>query len=168
MKTYKIVAILSVMILPISRSTGAFSKYYPPGSIVHFKTVTAPEDVEFARKYLGRYFEGEEPAAWDRAIRDGEIKIARADLDEDGVPEVFIMVENSIWCGSRGCDGLLLQNRRGQWALMASPKISEEATIIMPEKKFGYHKLYTGDDIYTFRNGKTYEILSLEDGRIIR
>ena len=38
----------------------------------------------------------------------------------------------------------------------------------MTEKRFGYHKLYTGDDIYTFRNGKTYEILSLEDGRIIR
>ena len=167
MKTYKIVAILSVMILPISRSTGAFSKYYPPGSIVHFKTVTAPEDVEFARKYVGRYFEGEEPAAWDRAIRDGEIKIARADLDDDGVPEVFIKLGTSMWCGSSGCQGLLLQNRRGCWELVDKPTISEEATIIMTEKRFGYHKLHTGDDIYTFR-GKTYEILSLEDGRIVR
>lgn len=113
---------------------GAFGKLYSAGTVLHFRIVATSEDVEFARKYLGRYFEGEEPAAWDRAIRDGEIKIARADLDEDGVPEVFIMVENSIWCGSRGCDGLLLQNRRGQWALMASPKISEEVTIIMPEK----------------------------------
>lgn len=167
MSIYKIVAIL-VFILIICPSANALSRSYPQGSVVHFEMVTVPEDVEFARKYLARYFQGEKRAAWDRAIRNGEIKIARADLDDDGVPEVFNKLGTSMWCGSRGCQGLLLQNRRGQWELIDKPTISEEATIIMAEEMFGYHKLYTRDDIYTFRNGKTYEILSLEDGRIIK
>jgi hypothetical protein len=50
---------------------------------------------------------------------------------------------------------------------MDNPYFSE-ITIVMEEKRFGYHKLYTADRIYTFRNGKTYEILSLEDGHITR
>jgi hypothetical protein len=101
MATCKI-TLLFVFILLSFRPTGALGTSYPQGSTVRFKTVTAPEDVEFARKYLARYFEGEKPVAWDRAIRGRQIKIARADLDEDGVPEVFILVETSIWCGSRG------------------------------------------------------------------
>ena len=52
--------------------------------------------------------------------------------------------------------------------LMEMPVFSEEATIVMPEKRFGYHKLYTGDCIYTFRDGETYEMFDLEDGSIIR
>ncbi len=68
------------------------------------------------------------------------------------------MVERSGWCESIGCRGLLLQNRQGRWVFVDKPYISEEATIVMPEKRFGYHKLYSGDCIYTFRNGKTYEI----------
>jgi hypothetical protein len=51
---------------------------------------------------------------------------------------------------------------------MDRPVFSEEATIILAGKRFGYRKLYTGENIYTFRNGKTYEILSSEDGYIIR
>lgn len=69
-------------------------------------------------------------------------------------------------CGSIGCDGLLLKKRRGQWTVMASLFISEEATIVMNDKRFGYHKLYTGDSIYTFRNGKTYDIQDTQDGSI--
>ena len=38
----------------------------------------------------------------------------------------------------------------------------------MQEKRFGYHKVFTGDGIYTFRDGKTYEILDVETGQITR
>ena len=41
-------------------------------------------------------------------------------------------------------------------------------TMIMTEKKFSYHKLYTADRLYTFRNGKTYEILDVKTGQITR
>ena len=64
---YKIVA-TSLFILIIPPSADALGKSYPQGSIVHFETLAVREDVEFARKYLARYFEGEKPAAWDRAI----------------------------------------------------------------------------------------------------
>jgi hypothetical protein len=163
--TYNIAAI-SIIFLVLCQYAHAFNKSYPPGSIVKFETVATPEDIEFARTYLRKYFEAEKPVAWDRAIRDGEISIARADLDDDGVPEVVLMTEHS--CGSIGCDGLLLKKRGGQWTLMASPFISEEATIVINDKRFGYHKLYTGDSIYTFRNGKTYDIQDTQDGSITR
>lgn len=154
MTKYKFVGKISITISMILISTYALGKDYPPGSIVHFKTVTTPADIQFARTYLRKYFEAEKPVAWVRAIREGEISIARTDLDDDGIQEVFIMLGTAMWCGSRGCQGLLLQNRRGKWELIDRPTISEEATIVMPEKQFGYHKLYTGEDIYTFRNGK--------------
>jgi hypothetical protein len=106
-------------------TAGAFGKLYPAGTVLHFGIVATSEDIEFVREYLEKYFEEEKLIAWDRAIQDGEIKIARADLDDDGIPEILIMVERSGWCGSIGCRGLLLQNWQGRWVLVDKPYISK-------------------------------------------
>ncbi len=51
---------------------------------------------------------------------------------------------------------------------MDKPNFPGDHVVVMQEKRFGYHKVFTGDDIYTFRDGKTYEILEVETGQITR
>ena len=53
---------------------------------------------------------------------------------------------------------------------MGSPSLPEEAeaTFVLEDKRFGYHKLHTGHGISTFKDGETFEILDLETGEVIR
>lgn len=143
-----------------------FGGSLPPGTQLEFKTVTRPQDVQFARKYLIRYMEGVKPAEWDRALQAGEVEIARGDLNDDGVPEVFLVGGNTLWCGSIGCRGVILQRGDGDWKEVGRPYFS--GAVVMKEKMYGYHKLFTGDAIYTFRNGEIYKILELEPRQITR
>ena len=161
-------AVLVLTIFLLSQSANSADRSVPPGVPVYFVTVKAPEDVKFAREHLIKYLGVVGPAEWDRVLGSGQVKIARADLNDDGSQEVFIMAENSLWCGSIGCTGILLQKRRDCWDIMDKPNFPGDRVVVLQEKRFGYHKIFTGDDIYIFRNGKTYEILSLEDGHVTR
>lgn len=122
--------------------------------------------MQFARKYLIRYMEGVKPAERDRALQAGEVEIARGDLNDDGVPEVFLVGGNTLWWGSIGCRGVILQRGDGDWKEVGRPYFS--GAVVMKEKMYAYHKLFTGDAIYTFRNGEIYKILELEPRQITR
>lgn len=101
----------ALMVLLPCQPVSAADRTVPPGALVYLATVHASEDVRFAREQLITYLGVVQPAEWDRALRSGEVKIARADLNDDGSQEVFIMVENSLWCGSVGCTGILVQKQ---------------------------------------------------------
>lgn len=161
-------AVAVLMVLLLCQAASAANRTVPVGVPVYFQTVHAPEDVKFAREQLIRYLGVVPPMEWDRTLQSGQVKIARADLDDDGSHEIFIMVENSLWCGSVGCTGILLHKRKGNWDIMDQPNFPGDRVVVMQEKRFGYHKLFTGDGIYTFRNGKTYEILDVETRTITR
>lgn len=43
-------------------------------------------------------------------LADGnEVKIASVDLDDDGVPELVVVSQSSVWCGSGGCASKVLK-----------------------------------------------------------
>jgi hypothetical protein len=99
-------------------------------------------------------------------LHAGEVEIARGDLNDDGLPEVFLVGGNTLWCGSIGCRGVILQKVGNDWKEVGRPYFS--GAVIMRQKAFGYHKLFTGDAIYTFRDGKIYKIRELEPKQITR
>jgi hypothetical protein len=166
MSNCKAAVILNVYLMLIS--VNAFSKDYPAGSIVYFKAVTACEDVEFARKFL-------ENISMAKVQRNGP---AQYKTEKSGLRGPTWMTtafqKSSSW--SKTLFGVDREGVKAYFCIIGIPNgylwigpvFSEEATIVMPEEKFGYHKLYTGEDIYTFRNGKTYEILDTETGTITR
>jgi hypothetical protein len=159
-------ASLFVILFLLLRTADGSQESSPAGMPLEFVTVNTPEDIRFARLKLIRHLGVVQPAEWDRALRAGDVKIAKADLNDDGVPEIFIMIENSLWCGSIGCRGIIVQRIGEHWKEVGSPYFSD--AIVMTERIYGYHKLFTGDAIYTFRDGKTYEILDVETGQITR
>ena len=156
----KILSVVSFLVILLGTADGAFAGSLPAGTQLDFKTVTKPEDIRFARKYLIKYMGNVKPGEWNRALQAGEVEIARGDLNDDGVPEVFLVGGNTLWCGSIGCRGIILQKSGEVWKEVGSPYFS--GAIIMREKMYGYHKLFTGDAIYTFRNGEIYKIRELE------
>lgn len=161
----KIVGVLSFLVILLAAADG-FCEAVPAGTELDFKIVTDPEDMQFAHKYLIAYMEGVKPAEWDGALHAGDVSIARGDLNDDGVPEIFLLVENSLWCGSIGCRGVILQKVGDDWKEVGRPYFSD--AVIMKEKVYGYHKLFTGDAIYTFRDGKIYRIRELQSRQITR
>jgi hypothetical protein len=172
--SYTAIAIFSLTVVMIStqvvscEAAGGQGRASADGQRVVFHPADTPEEQRFALEQLVRHFEDEDPSTWPSALEAGRIKLAEADLNDDGIPERFVMADVNDWCGSAGCKSLLLQKRSGQWYLMGNPTLPEQATLVLKQKKFGYHKLYTGHGISTFKKGKTFEILDLETGEIIR
>lgn len=162
------IVILCLMVS--SKVLGGKDKVHPNREQVIFHTVTIPGEQRFALEQLTQNFEDEDPAIWPVALKAGQIKLAEADLNDDGVTERFIMAGISDWCGSVGCRTLLVQKIHGRWQLMGSPSLPEEAeaTFVLEDKRFGYHKLHTGHGISTFKDGETFEILDLETGEVIQ
>lgn len=53
-----------------------------------FRAPTTTEEQQFAFAQLRRHVENEEPSVWRTALSNGWIKLAEADLNDDGVPEI--------------------------------------------------------------------------------
>lgn len=126
------------------------------GKAIFFRNVSTQQEKEFAQEQISAHFRDESGPLFESSISGWNIKLAEADLDDDGAPEKLVMIDESCWCGSAGCQGLLLNKERQRWSLITRPTISAEKTILLAEKKFGYHKLYTGSSVYTFKNGSVY------------
>ena len=46
---------------------------------------------------------------------DRDIAIGEADLNDDGVPERFLTVDNPLFCGASGCTTYVLQKSGRNW-----------------------------------------------------
>lgn len=71
-----------------SQSAQAQNEPLPDGTRLTFRAPTTTEEQQFAFAQLRRHVENEEPSVWRTALSNGWIKLAEADLNDDGVPEV--------------------------------------------------------------------------------
>ena len=65
----------------------------------------------------------------------------RYDLNEDGRDEVFVLLMGSIFCGTGGCNLLLLKEVEGGFSLVNNFPISRSPVIVTAEKTAGWHNL---------------------------
>jgi hypothetical protein len=73
-------------------------------------------DENAIRKFFSENEDTKHEFVSDAAVNEGEIKfsldhvlIGRADIDSDGVPELFLMIDRSAYCGTVGCSGYVLK-----------------------------------------------------------
>lgn len=133
------------------------------GKIISFHNASTPEERRFAEEQIITYFGDESEPLREDEVSGWKLKLAEADLDEDGIPEKFVMIDENYWCGSAGCQGLILRKDGSQWFLVGRPTISAEKTVLVNDRKGGYQKIYTGNYIYVFKNAKIHHVIDLDE-----
>lgn len=92
--TAKVSAIVAEIPQTQSKPLGLAQNY----RVVPLRTPTAAELVQVKKSNANQF------------LADGnEVKIASVDLDDDGVPELVVISQSSVWCGSGGCASKVLK-----------------------------------------------------------
>lgn len=97
---------------------------------------------------LGRYFS----ASADRAKTGHEfsiddIRVGRYDVNDDGKPELFLLVTKGVFCGTAGCPAYILTRKRNGWDLLA--------TLYVANQMAGNHDVLFG--AWRGMSGKVYD-----------
>lgn len=73
--------------------------------------------------------------------REARYVYGRVDLNGDGEDEVFVLLMGSIFCGTGGCNLLLLTRTEGQYSIVNNFPISRAPVIVSTEKTEGWRNL---------------------------
>ncbi len=63
------------------------------------------------------------------------------DLNGDGVPEAVVYLMSRNWCGSGGCNTLILKRDRGNWKLITNVPITRPPIRILITKSNGWQNI---------------------------
>src|SRR5579864_4391303 len=66
---------------------------------------------------------------------------AFSDLDGDGQPEAVVHFVNQEWCGSGGCNTLILKPSGGSWRVVTNITITRPPIRVLSRSSHGWHNL---------------------------
>lgn len=129
----------------------------PGGEVtVVIGNAATPEQDALVRRVLAGEIAG---AAGSGAGADA-FRVAEADLNGDGAPELLVMFAGGDWCGSLGCANYIFIGRLGGgWSAQAvdSGVIFYEQVHVLPKMHRGMHDLRFDDSRHVFHwNGQHY------------
>lgn len=89
-------------------------------------------------------------------VRIDDVRVAKHDLNDDGVPELILYLEmSSYYCGSGGCDTVILQKTTdGQWREIGG--MFGTGLWVSDEKVGGYRTIYSYKGIFLRWKGDSY------------
>ncbi len=67
--------------------------------------------------------------------------VALRDLNEDGVPEAIVYLVGNEWCGSGGCNMLVLKRNGVSWSIVTKIRIARTPIRILPDMSNGWHSI---------------------------
>ena len=66
---------------------------------------------------------------------------ASADLNDDGKPELVVYITGQTWCGSGGCNLLILTPRNSTYAVVGDLSITRPPIRMLSKKSNGWHDI---------------------------
>lgn len=91
---------------------------------------------------------GFDPEEWLEVSRRRQLYRAEVDLDGDGVAELLVLAEQSAFCGTAGCETILLKKESSGWRLVETFKVHRSAFILLPETDLGWRRFFNGEEVY--------------------
>jgi len=77
------------------------------------------------------------------------VRLAKADINDDGVPERFYLLEDPGWCGSAGCIVFIVQDRGGGDRLLCDAYSGETDFVVTDRVTIhGWHELRMSFDVH--------------------
>ncbi len=113
------------------------------------------EATESLKKFLGTFYD-DRPARYMLACRD---------LNGDGIPEAIVYLSGSKWCGSGGCNTLILTPDGSSWRIVTNIRITRPPIYVLSHISKGWHSIgvwvqgggiQPGYEAELRFNGKTY------------
>jgi hypothetical protein len=89
-------------------------------------------------------------------------RYALADLNRDGLDDAIVLLLGGAWCGSGGCNMLVLRGGKDGFTVVSESTITSEPIRVSPEKSQGWNTLIVfskgkGDVLMRF-NGARYPL----------
>ncbi len=136
-KKYILIGIIGSAVLLIVGALFYYSVYSPPYKKIHFSTAFHKAEVVMIRKIFKADIEEVERIDGNKV----EIEIAKYDLNDDRIEDVFVTMKSRGLCGSQGCwTAIYIISRDGQWQEVYN--FNTYALWGVVEKKHqGYHDL---------------------------
>jgi hypothetical protein len=97
-------------------------------------TAMAADDVASVHAFLKGYLKDGDPATT-------KVAIAFADLNSDGANEVVAYVMGPDWCGSGGCDALVLTPEGSSFKVVMDASVSQLPISVLPARSHGWSDL---------------------------
>jgi len=101
--------------------------------------VSDPEAIDIAKAYILPEYKSELPSYPMGAVTLANIRSGRADVNDDGIKELFIEVDHAAVCGTAGCPIEIFQKKRGKWRSICG--YMGMAVWMRAEKDGGYHQI---------------------------
>lgn len=134
-----------------------------------FSKITDPVDFEEAVRYWHgelqpedydneRDFGGQNSWPATKTVEDyvrHYIRIGKADINDDGIDELFYVQQDTRFCGSAGCQSVILERWNGKWSLICGTELDKSVAIIDWVSEGGYRELRARYAIY-WRDGICY------------
>ncbi len=79
-----------------------------------------------------------------------DLMFAKADINDDGIPELFLVLNYNPYCGSAGCEAAIFQKMPRGYELICDTNFDTDAETpgeIFPQKDYGYHRIQTPEAI---------------------
>jgi hypothetical protein len=110
---------------------------------IEFQHPLPPEINAIAGEYLRQlgYFEGSPISSNDgTAFLANDVYWAKADIDDDGVDEIFLSIRGE-WCGTAGCDIVILQRILHGWRAICQTEGDKDRIELLDAKDEQYHEM---------------------------
>jgi hypothetical protein len=98
-----------------------------------------PEAAAVSKAYILPQYRNELPSYPMGAVTLANIRSGRADVNDDGIKELFIEVEHAALCGTAGCPIEIFQKKHGKWQSICG--YQGMAVRMRKEKDGGYHQI---------------------------
>jgi hypothetical protein len=79
---------------------------------------------------------------WHPKLPPQTFKYALVDLNDDGIRDAVVLVDDRRYCGSGGCTLLVFRGKTdGSFQLLSVSTISREPIAVLDDKRHGWHTL---------------------------
>lgn len=82
-----------------------------------------------------------DPAIEDRGGTATQVQFAWADLNGDGSPEAVVYVSGRRWCGTGGCNLMILQREGETYRLRGKLTVTRPPVGLLAQRTSGWHDL---------------------------
>ncbi len=79
--------------------------------------------------------------AWTEESAIPTYKYAFVDLNDDGIDDAVVLINDNQYCGAGGCSFIVFRGVSGGFKLVSSSTITREPILLLPEKMKGWHTL---------------------------
>lgn len=130
-----------------------------PTKYIKFHHIKDPALLKFAVSFYQKRNYDEFKGKRGLQLLRKELEVFEADIDDDGVPELFLLLEDIGYCGTAGCEAQIFKKTATGYELICETSLASElnsgtGSPILPETEHGFHRIEAPEAIIHWNEHK--------------